>query len=451
MTRFSRFLEKLESYADLECLVSDGESYTYAQLWRRREAWSREIASMNLRPGAVVGLRSDYSLASIAALLALLASRAVVALIPRDRDVRAYLDDARASALLEVSQDGAVHWQPRPEQASHELLTRLRDSGDAGVVLFTSGSSGSPKAALQSLERFLQKFEKAGRRYRTLAFLLFDHVAGIDTLFYTLANGGTLVTTRDRTPDAICALIERARVEVLPASPSFLRLMCLRGSASDYDLRSLRIITYGSEPMDPSTLAWVGSQFPNVEIIQKYGTTETGSPRSKSRGRDSLWMRIQSSDVETRVVDGILHVRSDGMILGYLNAPSPIDADGWYSTGDLVDVENDSEGEWIRFRGRASDAINVGGEKVSPAEVEQTILELPFVKDAVVQGEPHALLGQIVTARVSLLAETDERTAAKEIRKRCRARLAAYKIPVKIDVVPDGLTSDRQKALRRTT
>jgi acyl-CoA synthetase (AMP-forming)/AMP-acid ligase II len=451
MTRFSRFLDKLESYADLECLVSDGESYTYAQLSKQREQWVRQIAGRNLPPGAVVGLRSDYSLASIAALLALLESRAVVALIPRDREVRAYLDDAHVSALLEVSKDGTVHWQARPEQAPHELLTRLRDSGDAGVVLFTSGSTGRPKAALQSLERFLHKFDKPGRRFRTLAFLLFDHVAGIDTLFYTLASGGTLVTTRDRTPDAICALIESARVEVLPASPSFLRLMCLRGSAAEYDLASLKVITYGSEPMDPSTLAWLGSQFPGAEIIQKYGTTETGSPRSKSRGRDSLWLRIHSPDVETRVVNGILHIRSEGMILGYLNAPSPVDADGWYATGDLVDVRNDSDGEWIRFRGRASDAINVGGEKVSPAEVEQTILELRFVKDAVVQGEPHVLLGQIVTARVTVTPETDEKTATKEIRKLCRARLAPYKVPVKIRVVTEGLTSDRQKALRRTT
>jgi acyl-CoA synthetase (AMP-forming)/AMP-acid ligase II len=303
---------------------------------------------------------------------------------------------------------------------------------------------------LQSLERFLHKFDKPGRRYRTLAFLLFDHVAGIDTLFYTLASGGTLVTTRDRTPDAICELIESARVEVLPASPSFLRLMCLRAGASDRDLGTLKIITYGSEPMDPSTLARLGSQFPNAEIIQKYGTTETGSPRSKSRGRDSLWLRIKSAELETRVVDEVLHIRSEGMILGYLNAPSPIDGDGWYCTGDLVDVETDSEGEWIRFRGRASDAINVGGEKVSPAEVEQTILELPFVKDVVVRGEPHAMLGQIVTARVTLLGDTDEKTATKQIRKRCRARLAPYKVPVKIAIVADGLTSDRQKALRRT-
>jgi long-chain acyl-CoA synthetase len=215
-------------------------------------------------------------------------------------------------------------------------------------------------------------------------------------------------------------------------------------------LRSLKIITYGSEPMDASTLAWVNERFPEAQIIQKYGTTETGSPRSKSRGNDSLWMKIKDSGVTTRVIDGVLHIRSEGTILGYLNAPSPITADGWYCTGDFVEVETDENGEWMRFRGRVSDTINVGGEKVSPAEVEGTILELPFVTDAVVRGEPHAMLGQIVTARVALTSPPDAKQAISEIRKRCRARLAPYKVPVKIDVVKAGeLTSQRQKASRR--
>ena len=107
----------------------------------------------------------------------------------------------------------------------------------------------------------------------------------------------------------------------------------------------------------------------------------------------------------------------------------------------------DSDGEWIRFRGRASDTVNVGGEKVSPCEVQHVILELPFVKDAVVTGEAHVMLGQIVTARVALLHFLDPRKAAAEIRKHCRLRLAAYKVPVKIDFVEDALVGERQKRI----
>jgi acyl-CoA synthetase (AMP-forming)/AMP-acid ligase II len=148
--------------------------------------------------------------------------------------------------------------------------------------------------------------------------------------------------------------------------------------------------------------------------------------------------------VETKIVEGTLWIRSEGTILGYLNAPSPVDDEGWYNTGDLVDVD----GEWIRFRGRATDVINVGGEKVAPAEVEQTILELPFVSSAVVEGEQNALMGQIVTARVSLTSAAQSLEAIKKIRSHCAGRLARYKIPVKISIVDELLVNDRQKKTR---
>ncbi|MGE0114229.1 MAG: fatty acid--CoA ligase family protein [Steroidobacteraceae bacterium] len=445
MNRFNLFLKKLNSYADLPCMDSGDRTFSYGDLLKEFATWQGRLEQLNIQPGSVVGLRADYSLASTAALLALFARGSVAALIPRDRDPAPYLQDGGANGLLEVHNDGTYQWQALlVSGAQHELLERLRTSGDAGVVIFTSGSTGKPKAALQSLERFLYKFQGQGRRFRTLGFLLFDHVAGLDTLFYTLSSGGVLVVTRKRDPAAICALIHRARVEVLPASPSFLRLLCLAGSAGDYDLSSLKVITYGSEPMDPATLMRLNERFPQLQISQKYGTTETGSPRSESRGKDSLWLKLKNDGVETRVVDNVLWIRSEGTILGYLNAPSPVDAEGWYCTGDLVDVD----GEWIKFRGRVSDVINVGGEKVAPSEVEQVILSVDNVQEAVVSGERHALMGQIVTARVALVEGADSKQAAKAIRARCRERLAPYKVPVKIEFVPGGLINDRQKAQR---
>ncbi len=446
MSRFNLLLNKLRGFAGMPCLYCDGRTYSYDDLLTTFDVWQSRMEQLDVHPGAVVGLRADYSIDSIAALLALFARGAVAALIPRDRDPQPYLKDCCASGLLEIHDDGAYEWQAQAEPAHHELLDRLRANQDAGVVIFTSGSTGRPKAAVQSLERFLAKFQKAGRRFRTLGFLLFDHVAGMDTLFYTLSSGGVLVVTRSRDPASICALIDRAGVEVLPASPSFLRLLCLAETA-DYSLASLKIITYGSEPMDPGTLARLNERFAALQIMQKYGSTELGAPRSESRGKDSLWLRLKRDGVETRVVDDVLWVRSEGTILGYLNAPSPVDADGWYCTGDLVDTD----GEWIRFRGRSSEVINVGGEKVAPSEVEQVILSLPEVREAVVSGERHVLLGQIVTARVALVEGADSKQAARSIRTRCREQLAAYKVPVKIDFVTTAMVNDRQKALRSGT
>jgi len=446
MSRFVHFIEQLQSYAPQLCMEGDGPSYTYAELLEEIESWQARFDELSIAPGSVVGLRADYSLSAVAALLALFARRAIVALIPRDRGAVHYLVDARAAALLELNVEGSYRWRSVPHPTRHPLLNRLSTASEGGVVIFTSGSTGRPKAALQSLERFLYKFRRPGRRLRTLAFLLFDHVGGLDTLLYTLASGGTLIFTRQRDPGSILELIESHRVEVLPTSPSFLRLLCVAGDHREHDLSSLKIITYGSEPMDPTTLARVNARFPNAQISQKYGTTETGSPRSVSRSNDSLWIKIKNDGVETKVVDDVLWIRSEGTILGYLNAPSPVDEQGWYCTGDLVDVD----GEWIRFRGRAGDTINVGGEKVAPTEVEQSILELDFVRDAVVSGEPHALMGQIVAARVALTtAALDPKKAVERIRMHCRERLAPYKVPVRVDIVAEGFANDRQKAQRK--
>ena len=399
MTRFDCFLSGLHDHAARACVQSTDGSYAYAQVLEEFRRWQSELEALNVAPGSVIALRADYSVSALAALFAVLARPAVAALIPLGGNASQYLRDANATMLIDFTVDGSPHCTQLPEPPEHPLIAELAAAREGGIILFTSGSTGSPKAALHSLERFLHKYQQGrGRSLRTLAFLRFDHVAGLDTVFYTLTHGGTLVLAGRRDPESILALIDSSRVEVLPASPSFLRQLCAAIGTTARELSSLKIITYGAELMDPGTLGRLNTLFPNVRIIQKYGTTETGSPRTTSRGNDSLWLSIRSDDIEAKIIDQMLWIRSSGSTLGYLNAPSPITEDGWCCTGDLVEVD----GEWIRFRGRATDIINVGGEKVSPMEVEQTILELDCVGNAVVFGEPHALLGQVVAARVSM-------------------------------------------------
>jgi len=444
MSRFSEFLNKLSDHASKQCIDGDDGSHTYVQLIEAVAAWSTHFDELDVAAGTVVGVRSDYSLQAIAAVLALLVRKAVVAMIPRDRDVSTYLKDAHAAAVLEFSASGKYEWRRIPHATSHVLIEKLRSQGDGGIILFTSGSSGRPKAALQGLERFLYKLRNPGRPYRTLAFMLFDHIGGLDIAFHTLAAGGTLILTRRRDPEAVLELIERYRVEALPTSPSFLRLVCATPINVQHDTSTLKVISYSSEPMDPSTLVRLSERFPNARITQKYGTTETGSPRSISRPDDSLWLKFKEG-VETKIIDGVLWIRTECAILGYLNATSPVDEDGWYCTGDQVDVD----GEWIRVRGRVSDTINVGGEKASPTEIEQVILEQDFVRAVIVFGEKHPLMGQVVAAEISVAPDFDTKDAAARVRRHCRQRLAPHKIPVRILFTDQDLTSARQKLQRR--
>ena len=238
--RVRRLLDSLATRGDAPCLIWRGETLTYRALDELRRRWRDILGGHNIAPGAVVGIKADHSPNAVALLLALLEHGCVAALIPATApDEAPYLHDAQAEALCRFDADGEGAWQavpgPRPT-VRHRLLQTLAARREAGFIIFSSGSTGQPKAVLHSAERFLTKFDRPGKRLRTLAFLLFDHIAGIDTLFYTLAGGGTLVLPERRDPLSVCRLIQDHEVEVLPTSPTFLNLLCLSGDHAGFDL-----------------------------------------------------------------------------------------------------------------------------------------------------------------------------------------------------------------------
>ena len=311
-------------------------------------------------------------------------------------------------------------------------------------MLFSSGSTGAPKASLHDLSALLAKYQVERHQKRIITFLLFDHIGGFNTLLYTLANRGCVIALRERSPEAVCEAIARHRAQILPTSPTFLNLLLMSEAWRDHDLSSLELITYGTEMMPARTLARLHELFPAVRLLQTYGLSELGILRSKSRGDDSLWVKVGGEDYETRVVDNILHIRAKSSMLGYLNAPSPFDAEGWFNTQDEVEVD----GEWLRFLGRKSEIINVGGEKVYPAEVESVLLELDEIHDPTVYGERHPITGNIVVAELCLREPEDRKALSKRVRKHCRERLAAFKVPVKIHVGERARVSERFKKAR---
>jgi acyl-CoA synthetase (AMP-forming)/AMP-acid ligase II len=157
-------------------------------------------------------------------------------------------------------------------------------------------------------------------------------------------------------------------------------------------------------------------------------------------------VRVGGEGFQTKVVDGILKIKSDYAMVGYLNAPSPFDAHGWFDTQDLVEVD----GEWLRILGRDSDLINVAGQKVYPAEVEQAILEMPNIRDVAVYGEAHPLLGQVVVAKVATVEPETALHLKQRIRLHCADRLAAFMLPTKVLVAEEtDFYSARHKKVRQ--
>ena len=224
-----------------------------------------------------------------------------------------------------------------------------------------------------------------------------------------------------------------------------MNLLIASGVWQRYDLSSLELITYCTELMPEATLERVRTMFPRAAVKQTYGLSELGVLRSASPEEASTWLRIGGEGFETKVVDGVLWIRSQSSMVGYLNHPNPFDEDGWMCTGDEVEVK----GDLLRFVGRQSEIINVGGQKVFPAEVEGVLLEAENVREATVFGVSHIVLGQVLCARISVVHAEDKDALTLRLRAFCKARLSKHKVPVKIDVVDmDAHSSQRHKKIR---
>jgi long-chain acyl-CoA synthetase len=430
-------------------IVWNDQTVDYEWLLGRIAYWEDQLEAHRVEPATVVSLMGDFSPNSIALFLGLTERRCIivplVAAAPAARSSE-MLDVAQVELSVVVDERDEVGWTRRPSGAGHELIDALRARGQPGLILFTSGSSGKPKAVVHDFSGLLEKFKTPRPSLRILNFLLFDHWGGLNTMLHTLSNGGTVITVRDRSPDAVCEAVERHRVEVLPVSPTFLNVLLLSKAHRRHDLRSLKVVSYGTEPMPPATLARARHAFPNVEFQQTYGLIELGVLRSRSKSSASLWVKLGGEGYQTRVVDGLLQIKADSAMLGYLNAPSPFTEDGWFMTGDAVEVE----GEYLRILGRKSEIINVGGEKVYPQEVENVISEMDGIAEVTVYGEPNPIVGSIVCARVRLIHEEDPRVVARQVKNYCRERLQAAQVPVKVEVVQTNRHSHRFKKIRPT-
>lgn len=346
-----------------------------------------------VKSGDVVALIGDFDPRSIHTLLRLIDHKCII--VPLTVATRAQHDYFFDSALIDVVIEDN-HVERRDHDQTHELIEKLRKKNHAGLVLFSTGTTGRPKAILHDFSLFLKRFETPRPTLKTLNFLLFDHIGGLNTLFHTLFNRGTVVAPADRSVETILRTCREHKVEVLPATPTFLRMMLLSGLVPEHVPPSLKIITYGTERMDQPTLDELCRLLPNVDFRQTFGMSELGIVRVKSEARDSLYMKVGGEGVETRVVDNVLEIRSENRMLGYLNAPSPFDEQGWYNTKDLVD-ERDG---FYKVTGRTTEVINVGGLKFMASDIERVALAFEGIELAKALGEENPITGQHVELQI---------------------------------------------------
>lgn len=441
-------LERFGTAQSHPAFIHKGREVTYGEVLIMIASFRTWIDAVGIQRGDAVVVVGDYSPEVFCLMLALAQHGSIV--IPLTKN--SVIEESVALGVsgcdwhVEFAADGInATITPRVIASDNALLANFRERGSPGLILFSSGSTGKPKGILHDFNQVVEKFRKQRQAVVAIPFLMIDHFGGVNTILAITASLGTVVTVSDRSLTKICGAIQRFRVELLPATPSFLTLLMASKLHNDFDLSSLKRITYGTEVMPQSTLDRLIQAFPGVNLQQTYGLSEVGVLRSQSRNDGSLWVRIGGEGFQTKIVNDVLWIKSEYAMVGYLNAPSEFDADGWFNTQDQVETD----GEYFRILGRVTDLINVGGQKVYPAEVESVILDVENVQDVAVFGETHNLLGQIVVAKIVLDQPEALESVKKRVRQACLAKLASFKVPAKVVLSEGVLHSARQKKIRR--
>ena len=255
-------------------------------------------------PGQVVALIGDFDPISILTLFELIERRAII--LPLTMASVSDHEYFFEVGLVDfVIQNGSV--LRRVHDKKHEYIGALKKRGSPGLIAFSTGTTGRPKAILHDFNVFLKRFETKRPALKTINFLTFDHIGGLNTLFHTLFNGGLAIIPDNRSIDSILTACKKYSAEVLPTTPTFLRMMLMSGLIPDQIPSCLKIITYGSERMDQQTLDHLCALLPHIDFRQTYGTSELGVVRVKSESRNSLFIKIGDLGLEIKVSNRILY------------------------------------------------------------------------------------------------------------------------------------------------
>ena len=435
--------------AGSELWLDESGARTWAEFGAAVETARRECLAAGVSPGSVVVTPGETKLDALAWLFGAAAAGAVVAPLRSARageiqTWKSFIGVGWAVADGRLVRVGEGGWSPEAARLFGELRTRRHP----GLILATGGTTGTPKLVLHDLAALLALVPvKTGRMNRTMPLMRFDHIGGLDMAWRALAGGQVLVAPpAELTPAAVGAMIARHRVEVLPATPSFLNLLLLAEINRTHDLSSLRVVPYGAEPMPAGLLARLRAALPQIEFVQRFGTSETGALPVQSV-EAGLRLPASATGFAWKIVDGELWVRSPARALGYLSGGGERFAtEGWFRTGDLAEQRLDGT---VSVLGRREELINVGGEKVLPSAVESVLQGHPLVADCRVLPAPNALLGQVVVAEIVWRGEPQDAVMVKRLlHEYAASSLPNCNLPVAVKLVKVIDTTGNLKKLR---
>ena len=347
------------------------------------------------------------------------------------------------------------------------------DPESVAVLLYTSGTSGRPRAAMLSHRALLANIEQAAAvdppmitgRDVVLGVLPLFHVYGLNAVLgQVVRQHSRLVLVDGFDPEGVLDIIEDEAISVLPvAPPVFAYWIQVPGLEDRFG--PVRMILSGSAPLSPE-LTEAFTERTGLTIHQGYGLTEAAPvvtsglcskvPNPRSVGAALPGIEIKLADEQGRAPDeddaGEIVIRGDNLFSGYWpdGAEGP-DPDGWWHTGDVGYLDADGD---LFLVDRLKDLVIVSGFNVYPSEVEDVITELESVAQAAVIGVEDPLTGEAVVAYVKPAGEVDADQLAEQVRAHCAGRLAGFKQPRTIHVtddLPSTGTGKVQKGRLRAT
>jgi acyl-CoA synthetase (AMP-forming)/AMP-acid ligase II len=445
-----------------EALVSAGERWSFERLERSVRAGAARLRGMGIRRGDRVAVLCEPGPAAVAAIYAVLRAGAVVvpvapAATPRRRD--AILRDATPRLLLTD--------RPAPPAGVPALAAGALTAGDAGerpleasaagggdlaALVYTSGSAGVPKGVMLTHGNLLfcsaaiAGYLGVGPADTILSVLPLSYSYGLSQLLVAVEAGARLVLEPGFAfPGRCVELLVEEEVTGLPGIPTFFALLLgLRGIDSR-EYPHLRFLTNAGAALPPSLLGRLRRAFPGAAVFSMYGQTECvratyldpaeldRRPGSVGRALDgtTAWVAREDGTRASPGEVGELVVQGPHVMAGYW-PPRPgrrRDPVPTLATGDLFTADDDG---FLYFRGRRDDVVKSRGEKVSPAEVEDALLRLEGVREAVVWAEPDELLGHVLEAHVAVPAPGGP--GPREVLDHCRRLLEGPKIPQRVAI-----------------
>lgn len=306
-------------------------------------------------------------------------------------------------------------------------------------LLTTSGTTGTPKIVAHTIESLTRTTAKSGAGSQLTWGLLYDpaRFAGFQVVLQAImANAKLVVPSPDLGFEKKIDFLVANGCDALSATPSLWRKILMAKAAKQLQLKQ---VTLGGEIADQRVLNSLAKQFSSAAIAHIFASTEAGvgfSVKDKKAGFPVSWLDSGVRDVEMRISDqGTLCLKNTHLNQNYLGGGGSLaSADGWIDTGDLVEVDGDR----VLFKGRLNGAINIGGNKVIPEDVEARILEVPGVFQVAVRAKSSSIAGALVEALIVPDPELKNPSGlVKSVKQHCKQVLPSFKVPAFVRLVDE--------------